>query len=123
VSAAVAVPGRQHCFTSAMSDANRYDQREEDRLGHVLREVVEGRGRPVSGSLASAGVGSRAFLAAVERTPGRTPGATGERPRFGAIVVAAVLGAVVAMALALWPAIGHHVPAPSPSVRPAATSR
>lgn len=81
----------------------------DERLGRVLRDTVEGRGRPAASSLAGAGLGPRAFVAATERR-------AGERPRFGPIVAAAVLGAVVAAGLALWPALTTH---PAPAARPA----
>jgi hypothetical protein len=76
----------------------------EERLGRVLRDAVEGRGRSVTASLAGAGIGRRAFVAAVERAP-EEPLPSGERPRFGAIAAAAVIGALVAVAFGLVPAI------------------
>lgn len=87
----------------------------DERLGRGLRDAVEGRGRPVTGSVAGTGIGRRTFVAAVERAPEhRRP--SGERPRYGAIVVAAVIGAVAAIALALWPAItAQRAPVPRPA--------
>jgi hypothetical protein len=92
-----------------MSDSRAFGAGDE-RLGRVLRDAVEARGRPVTASLTGAGIGSRAFVAALERAPERRP--AGDRPRFGAIVVTAILGGAVATALALWPALSAH-PAPA----------
>jgi hypothetical protein len=58
----------------------------DERLGRVLRDAMEGRGRPVTAPRTGAG----------------------ERPRFGAMLVTAVLGGAVATALALWPAVSAH---------------
>ena len=93
-----------------MSD--RY--RGEDRLGRVLRDTVEGRGRGVSGPSASAGVGSRNFVSALEGQP--------PRPRIGVFVITAVLGAAAAAAFALWPSLTSHRAgaAPSPHASPVA---
>ena len=87
----------------------------EERLGRVLRDAVEGRGRSVTASLTGAGIGPRAFVAAVERAP-EEPLPSGERPRFGAMAAAAVIGALVAVALGLLPAITAPRPrAPRPA--------
>jgi hypothetical protein len=86
----------------------------DERLGRVLRDTVEGRGRPGAASLDGTGIGPRAFVSAVERAPEeRRP--AGERPRFGAIVAAAAIGAVAAAGLALWPSITHQLPASRPA--------
>lgn len=86
----------------------------DERLGRVLRDAVEGRGRPAAGPLSGTAMGPRAFVAALERAPRQRP-ATGERPRFGAIAVAAVIGVAAAIGLALWPAIAHRAPVPRPT--------
>ena len=97
-----------------MSDLHRGDHRSrtrgsqgDERLGRVLRDVVECRAGQPTWSPATAGLGSRAFVAALEPRPDRR-GLGAERPRFGAIVVTAVLAAVVAAGIALWPAITSH---------------
>lgn len=66
---------------------------------------MEGAERQPVASLA--GMGARAFTAALERRTER-PHPAGERPRFGAFLVMAVLSVVVAAALALWPAVTSH---------------
>jgi hypothetical protein len=111
LSAALRVPDRQYGRASAMNGFGSADE----RLGRVLRDAVEGRGRPVTASLAGTGIGQRAFVAAVERAAEhRRP--AGERPRFGAIVVTAAVGAAAAIGLALWPAItAHRAPVPRPA--------
>src|SRR5215467_6633028 len=91
----------------------------DERLGRVLRDAVEGRGRPATASLTGAGIGPRAFAAAVERSPEHRR--TGERPRFGAIAVTAILGAAAATALALWPAVSGHRPPAAPRTEVAAS--
>ena len=58
-----------------MSESRGF-QAGDERLGRVLRDAVEGRGRPVKASVAGAGIGPRAFVSATERRP------AGERPRF-----------------------------------------
>lgn len=97
-----------------MSDLHRGDHRPrtrgsqgDGRLGRALRDVVEVRAGQPTWSPATAGLGSRAFVATLEPGPDQ-PGRGAERPRFGAIVVTAVLAAVVAAAIALWPAITSH---------------
>src|SRR5215469_7486137 len=116
VSAALDVPGRQHCKASEMSEFRGFGAGDE-RLGRVLRDAVEGRGRPVTASVT--GTGRSAFVAAVERAPERRP--AGERPRFGAIAVTAVLGGAVATAVALWPAVSAHRPPAGPRTAVAAS--
>ncbi len=97
-----------------MSQPYRPDQRtwaarqpSGDRLGRALRDTVESQGHRPAGPLASAEAGSRAFAAALESRPAR-PRASAERPRFGVIVLMAVLGAAGAAAVALWPAITNR---------------
>jgi hypothetical protein len=95
-----------------MSD--RY--RGEDRLGRVLRDTVEGRGRGIHGPSASAGVGSRNFAAGLEGEP--------PRPRVGAFVITAVLGAAAAAAFALWPSLtSHRAAAPAAHPSPVAAAQ
>src|SRR5436853_204643 len=67
------------------------DMGNDPQLVHVLRDVLEGRGRPAQ--------------AGARRSP-RRPAA--DRPRFGAIVVTSVLVTAGAAALALWPSITNH---------------
>src|SRR5690348_9980855 len=109
MSAARGVPTRQHCTASAMNDTYR----SPDGLGRVLRDAVEGRGRPAAGPAVGAGVGRRAFISTLESRPPASARQPFDRPRFGAIVLAAVLCLAAAAALALVPAITGHGSHPS----------